>query len=211
MKRATVLIADDHTIVCEGICHILADEFEVVGHVTDGRALLAAVQKHKPDVVVTDISMPRLNGIEAAKQLKKTDPDLQIIFLTMHSEPAYAVAAFNAGASGFVVKHGPATELVTAIRQALSRRKYLTPLITSDLLELLIHKTGRSHKHASTLTTRQREILQLVAEGHHVKEIGEILFISRRTVEFHKYKMMAQLDLHSTVELTRYAVKHGIV
>ncbi|PYS29761.1 MAG: DNA-binding response regulator, partial [Acidobacteria bacterium] len=154
MKRATVLIADDHTIVCEGLYHILAEEFEVVGQVRDGRALLAAVQKHKPDVVVTDISMPRLNGIEAAGQLKKTHPDLQIIFLTMHSEPAYAKAAFIAGASGFVLKDGPATELV---------------------LELLIHKTGRSHKHASTLTTRQREILQLVAEGHHVKEIGEIL------------------------------------
>ena len=164
-----------------------------------------------PDVIVTDISMPRLSGIEAARQIKKTNKNMKIVFLTMHPDPTYAANAFEAGASGFVLKHSASSELITAIHEAIKGRTYVTPLIAGDLIHAY-QDGGSPEKDASKkISPRQREILQLLAEGKSSKEIASLLEISARTVEFHKYRMMEQLNIKTTAELVQYAVKHGIL
>jgi DNA-binding NarL/FixJ family response regulator len=210
-RRPRVLLADDHTVVLEGLRRVLEPECEIVGTATDGRALLAAAEQVKPDVVVTDISMPLLNGIDAVRQLKKSARDVRVVFLTMHADVSYAAKALEAGGSGFVLKTSAAEELLTAIREAMNGRKYVTPALSSQVLEVLGKRGSRSEESAETLTVRQREVLQLVAEGKAVKEIAGILHLSSRTVEFHKYRIMEELGLHSTGELTQYAIRHGIV
>lgn len=211
MKRARVLLGDDHTIILEGVRRILEPEFDVVGSVADGRALVAAAQELHPDVVVADISMPLLNGIEAARLLRKSDPKIKIIFLTMHPDTTYAAEAFRTGASGYVLKSSAADELVTAIQEALRGRVYVTPLVAGDVMHQLMHEPQTQEKLSAELTQRQREVLQLVAEGRSAKEIADILKVSPRTVEFHKYRIMEVLGMHTTAELTQYAVRHGIV
>ncbi len=210
MKRARVLLGDDHAIIREGVRRILEPHFDVVGGVSDGRALLAAVQELHPDVVVADISMPLLNGIEASRQLQKTASPPKIIFLTMHPDATYATEAFRAGASGYVLKSSAAEELVTSIQEALRGRVYVTPLVAGEVLHGLMQAPPPVEK-AAALTPRQREVLQLVAEGRSAKEIADILKVSPRTVEFHKFRMMEILGLHSIAELTQYAIRHGIV
>ncbi|MBZ5496135.1 MAG: response regulator transcription factor [Acidobacteriia bacterium] len=215
MTRTSILLADDHTLVLEGLKKLLAPEFELVGMVKDGRALLAAAGKLMPDVVLLDISMPLLNGLEAARQLKKMLPDVQIVFLTMHSEKVYVTEAFRAGASGYLLKSSAASELVFAIREVVKGRFYVTPLVAKDVLCTLLDQPRRPHPaarpgSAENLTSRQREVLQLVAEGCANKEIAEIMKISIKTVEFHKSAIMQKLGLHGTAELTKYALKHGI-
>ncbi|MFQ5656399.1 MAG: response regulator [Candidatus Methylomirabilales bacterium] len=210
MKRARVLLADDHTIVAEGLRSLLEPEFELVGTVQDGRALVAATEKLSPDVIVVDISMPLLNGIEAASRLKKAGSPAKIIFLTMHPDPTYAIRALDAGASAYVLKHSAASELVKAIREALKGRVYVTPLIANDVLESVIDGSHQRQKTSFTLTPRQREVLQLVAEGRSAKEIASLLNISPRTVEFHKYRIMEDLEIRSNAELVQYAIRHGI-
>ena len=210
-KRPRVLLGDDHTIILEGLRRILEPHFEVVGMVPDGRALVAAARQLHPDVIVADISMPLLNGIEAARQLQKTQSRAKIIFLTMHPDAIYATEAFRAGGSGYVLKSSAASELVTAIQQALKGRVYVTPLVAKDMLGSLMGQSPQPPPATPALTPRQREVIQLVAEGRSAKEIAEILKVSPRTVEFHKYRIMEQLGLHSTAELTQYAIKHGIV
>jgi DNA-binding NarL/FixJ family response regulator len=210
MKRPRVLLADDHGIVVEGLKSLLDPEFDLVGAVQDGRALVEATEQLRPDVIVADISMPLLNGIEAVRQIRKKDKQVKVIFLTMHPDVTYAASAFEAGASGYVLKHSAPSELVIAIHEALKGHTYVTPIIAGELMGA--YREGFAQKTAHVeLTSRQREVLQLLAEGKSAKEISRILNISTRTVEFHKYRVMEDLGIKTVAELVRYAVKHGIV
>lgn len=210
MKRVRILLADDHRIVAEGLRGLLEPDFELVGIVEDGRALLAAAEQLRPDVIVADISMPLLNGIDAVRQIKRTNEDVKVVFLTMHPDVTYAASAFEAGASGYVLKHSAPSELIAAIQSALRGKTYVTPLLAGELMQFYKERPQEGRDELSKLTERQREVVQLLAEGHSAKEIASILNISARTVEFHKYRMMQDLGLKSVAELIRYAVKHGI-
>ena len=211
MAQPRLLLADDHRMVSEGLRHLLADDFDLVGMVEDGRALVAAAKKLQPDVIVADISMPHLNGIEAMVQLKKDNPDVKVVFLTMHQEPAYARRALEAGAAGFVLKHSAPAELVMAINAALKGQTFITPVLASEVLRQAQHELRDDEDIDQLLTPRQREILRLLAEGRSPKEIAGTLAISARTVEFHKYQMMETHGLHNNAELIHFAIKHGIV
>ncbi len=211
MTRPRILLADDHTLVLEGIHKILQDDFDVIGMVEDGRALVEAAQRLEPEVIILDISMPLLNGLEAARQITKLLPNSKLIFLTMHADPTYATEAFQAGASGFLLKRSAASELTQAIHAVLKNQYYVTPIIAKDLLSPLVQVSPQSPPKGVTLTPRQREVLQLVAEGKSTKEIATVLNISVKTVEFHKSHIMKELDLHTTAELTKYAMAHGLV
>jgi len=211
MKKTRVLLADDHTIVAEGLVSLLEPDFDLVGRVDNGRDLLKKAEELSPDVIVTDISMPLLNGIEALRQLKKAKPDVRVVFLTVHADVSYITEAFRAGAAGYVLKQSAAEELRSAIKAAHEGRTYLTPLITKDFLNDILNTDEGVDSVNVTLTPREREVLQLLAEGHAVKEIGAVLDISPRTVEFHKYNIMEKLGLRTTAELTQYAIKHGVV
>ena len=211
MSKARVLLADDHRIVIEGVKKLLEPEYDVVGTVEDGRALIAAVEKLQPDVVVADISMPHLNGIEAVRQIRKKDPQIRVVILTMHQDVQYAARAFEAGASGFVLKVSAPSELITAMGEVLKGKTYVTPVIAGELIQS--YREGNEHPEVvfSRLSARHREILQLVAEGHSAKEIGKILNISARTVESHKYQIMEILNVKTSAELVQFAIKHGII
>ena len=209
MTRPRVLLADDHRMVAEGLRSLLADEFELVGVVEDGRAMVAAAKSLRPDVIVADITMPHLNGVDAVARLKKDNPDIKVVMLTMHPDASYARRALDAGALGFVVKHAAPAELVMAIRAALMGKTFITPALAGEVLKEA--QRGPRRTTLSSLTPRQREILQLLAEGRSAKEIAETLAISTRTVEFHKYQMMEAQGLHSSAELIHFAIKHRIV
>jgi DNA-binding NarL/FixJ family response regulator len=209
--RPRVLLADDHRLVAEGLKSLLSAEFELVGVVGDGRALIEAARKLRPDVIVADITMPHLNGIDALAQLKQDDEGVRVVFLTMHPEVAYARRALEAGALGYVLKHSAPSELIAAIRAALDGKTWLTPALAGEVLQSMKREPEKAADPAASFTPRQREILQLLAEGRSAKEIGAALGISARTVEFHKYQMMDRLDLHTTAELVHFATKHGIV
>jgi DNA-binding NarL/FixJ family response regulator len=210
MKRPRILLADDHRIVTEGLKGLLEPEFELVGTVEDGRALLAAAGTLRPDVIVADISMPLLNGIDSVRQIKKAHKEIKVVFLTMHPDVTYAFSAFEAGASGYVLKHSAPTELVTAIRDALNGKTFVTPKL-ADAVKQHANERAQKREEFTRLTQRQREILQLVAEGKSAKEIAIVLNISSRTVEFHKYRIMKDLGIQSAAELVHYAVRHGII
>jgi len=211
MSIPRVLLADDHTLVLEGFRKLLEEHCELVGTSEDGRALIEAAERLEPDLVLLDISMPRLNGIDAARKLKKYHPAMKIIFVTMHADASYVNEAFQAGASGYLLKRSAAQELVQAIQVVMNGDFYLTPLITKDVISGLL-TPGRTHLPAAEdLTARQREILQLVAEGYSAKEIASQLKISHRTIEFHKAKIMEELNLHTTADLVKYAIAHGLV
>jgi DNA-binding NarL/FixJ family response regulator len=218
--RPRVLIAEDHTLVREGLRVLLADTVEVVDAVEDGRALLAAAERLRPEVIVLDISMPLLNGLDAARQLAKVSPTSKLVFVTMHADPAYVRQAFRAGARGYVVKSAVSSQLVAAIAAVLAGERYLSPIPGVDLAEVLSDappgpdapgQAGAQGELSDNLTPRQREILQLVAEGRTAREIAVVLAISRKTVEFHKASIMRLLGLRTTAELTRYALAHGII
>jgi DNA-binding NarL/FixJ family response regulator len=211
VSRPRVLLADDHPVVGEGLKRMLADDFELVGVVEDGRALVAAAKKLQPDVIVADISMPHLNGIDAMVRLKKDNPAIKVVFLTMHQEPAYARRALEAGASGFVVKHSAPAELVMAIQAALKGQTFITPALAGQVLQQARNEPEEAKSAGQLLTPRQREILQLLGQGKSAKEIATALAISARTVEFHKYQMMETHGLHNNAELIHFAIKHGIV
>ncbi len=211
MSRPRVLLADDHPVVSEGLKRMLIDDFELVGVVGDGRALVAAAKKLQPDVIVADISMPHLNGIDAMARLKKDNPGIKVVFLTMHQEPAYARRALEAGASGFVLKHSAPAELVMAIEAALKGQTFITPALASQVLQQARNEPHEAKNTRQLLTPRQREILQLLGQGKSAKEIAATLAISARTVEFHKYQMMEAHGLHNNAELIHFAIKHGIV
>jgi DNA-binding NarL/FixJ family response regulator len=209
--KPRLLLADDHTLLLEGIRLMLEPEFDLVGSVEDGQALLTAAKALKPDIILLDISMPRLNGIDAARQLRKILPSIRLIFLTMHAGEDYVTEAFRAGARGYLLKRAAASELLTAIHTVLKGNHYVSPLVTRNSLDLLISSSKPESKAADRLPPRQREVLQLVAEGRSRKEIASILNISVKTVEFHKSKIMRELNLQTTADFTRYAIEHGII
>jgi DNA-binding NarL/FixJ family response regulator len=210
MKRR-VLLADDHEIVVEGLKRILETKYELVAAVADGRELLAEAEKLRPDVIVTDISMPLLNGLDAVRQLKKKGLRAKIVFLTMHADADLATEAFAAGAAGYVLKSSAGRELVDAIDTVLDGRVYLTPHIQQGVLEAFMKAGGEREKASIELTQRQREVLQLVAEGLTMKEIASTLDVSPRTVESHKYDLMQKLGVRTTAELIHYAIKRSII
>jgi len=209
MGAPRVLLADDHSLLLTAFERLLAGECEVVGQVTDGRALVAAAEQLKPDVVVLDISMPLLNGLEAGRQIKHRLPDVKLVFLTMNEEPDVAAEAFRSGASGYLLKRSAGSELATAVREVMQGRSYITPLVAQGLVGALMRFNAQNPE--PELTSRQREVLQLLAEGKSMKEIGAVLDVAPRTVAAHKYQLMQQLKVKTTAELSQYAVKHRIV
>lgn len=215
MKRARVILADDHTLVLQGIGKLLEGHFDLVGTAEDGRAALEAARKLRPDVILLDVAMPLLNGIDAARQIRKLVPETKIIMLSMHADAMYVTESFRAGCSGYLLKRSAASELVFAIEEVLKGRYYVTPAVAKDVMKPVFEEPEESPTRppVSTrpLTPRQREVLQLVAEGKSIKEIANVLGISVKTVEFHKSRIMSGLNLHTTADLTRFAVAHGIV
>ena len=209
MNRPRILLADDHTILLEAFRQLLTPANDVVGTVSNGRALLEAAEKLRPDVIVLDISMPQLNGIEACRQLQPKLPDTRWVFLTVNEDPDLALEALRLGASGFLLKNSAASELFAAIQMALEGRRYITPLLTKgEPLGVFLKRAP--HLHDDKLTARQREVLQLLAEGWLMKEVADVLGVTPRTVAFHKYTIMEQLGLKTSAELIQYAVKHGL-
>ena len=207
--KPRVLLADDHALLVGAFEKLLAGECDVIGQVNDGRALVAAAEKLVPDVVVLDISMPLLNGLDAGRQVKQHNRNIKLIYVTMNEDPDIAAEAFRAGASGYVLKRSAVTELSTAIREVMMGRSYITPLVANGLVGSLMHNGDA--KVTDVLTSRQREVLQLLAEGNSMKQVAGVLNLTPRTVAFHKYRMMEQLKVKSTAELVQYAVRHHIV
>jgi DNA-binding NarL/FixJ family response regulator len=196
-------------MLVEAFEKLLSPECEIVAKVADGRALVAAVQTHHPDVVVLDVAMPLLNGLDAARQIKQFDRAVRLVFVTMNEDPDLAAEAFRAGGAAYLLKRSAGSELLTAIREAMKHRSYVTPLVTEGMLGALMHSTPDAG--ARQLTTRQREVLQLLAEGKSMKEVGSILNVTPRTVAFHKYRMMEQLKIKTNAELIQYAIRHNLI
>ena len=213
MTRPRILMADDHSLVLAGLRRLVEDEGDVVGTVEDGRALIDEAQRHRPDIILLDISMPLLNGLDAARQLKKLVPDSKLIFLTVHATPTYVAEAFKAGASGYLIKQSAAAELKQAIQAVRRGQHYMTPSVTKETMGATLRpcKAAVAKRPVTALTTRQREVLQLIAEGKGTRAIAAILHVSVKTVEVHRTRIMLELDLHSTAELTRYAISEGLV
>lgn len=210
MKRTRVLMADDHNMVLEAFKHLIENEFEVVGTVTNGRDLLDAAAVLKPDVIVLDISMPLLNGLDAGQRLKQLSPSVKLVYVTMDQDADLAAQAFRLGASGYLLKNSAASELPKAIREASLGRSYVTPLVTEGMVGSFLHNSERS-RGSHELTTRQREVVQLLAEGRAMKEVANILDITPRTVAFHKYTVMEQQQIKSNAELIQFAIKQHLV
>jgi len=206
-----VLLADDHKIVAQGLQRLLEPEFRIAGIVEDGRSLVAAAARIKPDVIVTEMSIPIMNGLEAIHALKKAAPSSWVVILTMHSNLAYVTEAFQAGAKGYVLKSATPSELAEAIRSVLAGKTYLTSALQDRLSAPLPVVPGGSKKSEAMLSPRERQVLQLLAEGRIAKEIGAALGISRKTAEFHKYRIMEKLGLHSVAALALHAARHGLV
>jgi DNA-binding NarL/FixJ family response regulator len=210
-RRPRVLLADDHLMVAEALKSLLAEEFDLVGVVEDGAEMIEAARKLQPDVIVADVTMPRLNGIGALVRLRQEGIRVPVVFLTMHRDVSFARRALEAGASGYVLKHSAPFELVQAIRAALEGKTYLTPQLASEVLEAMNKGPEQDEDPVGRLTPRQLEVLQLLAEGRSAKEVASTLSISARTVEFHKYQMMETLGLHTSAELIHFAIKNGLV
>ena len=207
--RARLVIADDHTLLAEACKHLLEPEFDVVGIADNGRALLQLASELKPEIVILDIAMPQLNGLDAGKQIKHLLPATKLVFLTMNMSPEVAAEAFRRGASAYVVKSSAASDLVRAIRRALRSESYLSPDITKETVDFLL-RSGTSQSLEKRLTPRQNEILHLLAEGMSMKAIAAVLNLKPGTVAFHKYKMMERLGLKSNAELLQYAIRHHL-
>ena len=210
MTRTRILLADDHTMISAGFQKLLEPHYEVVGSVADGRALLKAAAELNPDVVLLDVGMPLLNGLDAARALKKTMPHVKLIFLTMNSDSDIAAEAFRAGASAYLLKNSQASELLQAVHDVVRGVSYVTPQISQAMEERFI-RDPRSANRPRELTGRQREILQMLAEGRSMKEIAYILQITHRTVRFHKARIMEELGITTNSELVKYALKQGII
>lgn len=209
--RPRVLLADDHLMVAEALKSLLAPEFELVGVVEDGLALIEAAGRLRPDVIVADVTMPRLNGIAALLRMRQDGIRVPVVFLTMHRDVSFARRAIEAGASAFVLKHSAPFELVQAIRAALEGKTFVTPQMAAEVVGAADQGLGQAQDPVASLTPRQLEVLQLLAEGRAAKEIAGSLSISTRTVEFHKYQMMETLGLRTSAELIHFAVKNGVV
>ena len=208
MHRSRILIADDHTLVAELCKTLLETEFEVVGIATDGRHLIQAAAGLRPDVIVVDVAMPILNGLDAAERVKQILPSVKVIFLTMNPDSEVAAEAFRRGASGYLLKTSAATEMVTSVRDVLRGKTYLSPRISKDTVDALRWQHKKLVEEAEKLTQRQREVLQLLAEGKAMKEVGQVLNMTARTVAFHKYRIMEVLGAKSSADLVKYAVRN---
>ncbi len=203
-RRIRIVIADDHALVGQGLAKLLEKDYDIAAVVDNGRELVKAVREQTPDLVLADISMPELTGVEAARQVLEIAPQCKVIFVTMHPNPEFVREAFRAGASGYVLKRSAASELAEAIKQVVNGNTYVSPLLTKDVLSILLGP------RPPALTGRQREILRYVAQGLSAKEIASLLNISVKTAHFHKTSIMEKLDIHTTAELTKYALEHGI-
>jgi DNA-binding NarL/FixJ family response regulator len=208
--RPRILLADDHSLLLEAFSNLLQPKYDVVGTATDGRKMLAMVTRLKPDVVIMDIAMPNLNGFEAGEKLKKLSPNIKLIFLTVNEDPDMVTEAFRIGANGYLLKNSAASELFQAIDAVLNSKNYVTPRITEGMISSFINNPGGQKIHGD-LSMRQREVLQLLAEGRTMKQVANDLNITPRTVAFHKYQMMEDLDIKSNSALIQYAFKHGFV
>jgi DNA-binding NarL/FixJ family response regulator len=211
LRRPRLLLADDHRLVLEGLQRILEPEFEVVGMVEDGRALVDTAPRLRPDVILVDIAMPMLNGIDAARKLRKNCPGSKLIFLTMHTEPAYVKAAFQVGCSGYILKHSAPKQLATAIRLVMNGGHYVPPEMAAGVRELWTKNSAQRESPVHRLTPRQREVLQLIAEGRSNKEIALLLGISAKGVEYHRAAIADRLGTNNPAELTRHAASAGLV
>jgi len=211
MAKPRIIIADDHTLLVEAFEKLLAPECDVIARVADGRSLLTAVRDLHPDLVVLDVAMPLLNGLDAARLIKQTNRAVKLVFVTMNEDADLAAEAFRHGASAFLLKRSAGAELLTAIREAMKGRSYVTPLVTEGMLGALMSSSGTDKATQRHLTTRQREVLQLLAEGKSMKEVAGILNVTPRTVAFHKYRMMEQLKIKSTAELIQYAIRQHVI
>jgi DNA-binding NarL/FixJ family response regulator len=210
MGLPRVMLADDHTMLVEAFCKMLSPKCEIVGTVSNGHALLEAAPRLKPDVIVLDIGMPLLNGLEAARQLKSKMPAVKLVFLTMNEDSDVAVHAMELGASGYLLKSSAASEMFQAIQAVLKGKSYITPRIARGMQEAFI-RNPPNKKHEKTFTPRQREVVQLLAEGRSMKEAADILNVASRTVAFHKYRVMEEWGLKTTADLIRFAIKSRIV
>jgi DNA-binding NarL/FixJ family response regulator len=210
MMRPRIFLADDHSLLLEAFSNLLEPKYEVVGTATDGRKMLQMVTKLLPDVVLMDIAMPNLNGFDAGEKLKKKLPDVKLVFLTVNEDPDMVTEAFRIGANGYLLKSSAASELFQAIEAVLASKSYVSPQIAESMTDSFIKKPGGQKVHGD-LTLRQREVLQLLAEGSTMKQVAAALNITPRTVAFHKYQIMEDLDIKTNSELIQYAMKHGLV
>jgi DNA-binding NarL/FixJ family response regulator len=208
MARPRVLLADDHTLLLGAFESLLSPECDVVGTASDGRSLVAEAERLQPDVVILDIAMPLLNGLDAGRQIKQRQKGVKLVFVTMSEDGLLAAEAFRAGASAYLLKRSASHELLAAVREVMQGRSYVTPLATEGLVGSFM---DAGHRKSDDLTPRQRELLQLLAEGHSMKEVATLLSVTPRTVAFHKYKIMKQLNIRSSAELIRFAITHQIV
>jgi DNA-binding NarL/FixJ family response regulator len=206
-----VVIADDHTLVAEACQKLLESDYEIVATVRDGRALVRAVAEFRPHLIIVDVSMPLLNGLDAGQQAKELCPSVKIIFLTMNHEADLAAEAFRRGASGYLVKTCAASELAVAVREVLRGKSYLSPMIAKDTVDFLIRQDKKLVEEADRLTERQREVLQLLAEGKCMKEVAAVLNLTTRTVAFHKYRIMEVLNIRTNAELVQYAIRTHLI
>jgi len=214
-QKVRIVIAEDHTILREGLRSLLSSEpnFEIVGEAEDGREAIKCVEKFRPDLILTDLSMPRMNGMEAIEEIKRQSPKTKVLVLTVHKAEEYILATFRAGANGYLLKDSTHAELVMAVKKVLSGKQYISPEISEKVIEGYLEgkKTLKSQTSWETLTQREREILKLIAEGYKNKEIAEDLCISVKTVEKHRANLMEKLDLHNASALTAFAMEKGLV
>jgi DNA-binding NarL/FixJ family response regulator len=206
-----IIIADDHTLVAEACRKLLEGEYEVVATVSDGRALVRAVAEFRPHLIIVDVSMPLLNGLDAGQQAKELLPSIKVIFLTMNHDADLAAEAFRRGATGYLVKTCAASELAIAVREVLRGKSYLSPMIAKDTVDFLLRQDKKLIDEADRLTERQREVLQLLAEGKCMKEVAAVLSVTTRTVAFHKYRVMEVLNIRTNAELVQYAIRTHLI
>jgi DNA-binding NarL/FixJ family response regulator len=209
--RPTIMIADDHTFVAEACRHLLEPEFDVVATVGDGRALVRIAATLRPQVVIVDIGMPLLNGLDAGQQVKELLSSVKLVFLTMNTDPALAAEAFRRGASGYLLKTGTAAELIAAVREVLQGRSYLSPAIAKEAVEFMLHQDKESIDEGERLTERQREVLQLLTEGKSMKEVAHVLNVATSTVAFHKLRIKEALHARNDSDLVQYAIKNHVI
>lgn len=211
MSRARVLLADDHSLILEGIRKLLESQYEVVGVADNGDMLVREADRTRPDLVVLDVSMPILNGIDAGREIRRTQPRVKLVFISMHSNAVYVRKAMEAGASAYVLKSGASEELLTAIERAREGRTFLSPGLSYELIEDVTQRSRMDARHVLELTSRQKQILQMIAEGKQNKEVAGILHISVRTVEFHRSRLMTRLGARTLAELIRFALQEGLI
>lgn len=206
-----ILIADDHTLVAEACKKLLESDYEVVGTVSDGRSLVRAAVELRPHLIIVDVAMPLLNGLDAGQQIKELTPSVKLIYLTMNHDADLAAEAFRRGAAGYLLKTCAASELTIAVREVLRGMSYLSPMIAKDTVQFLLRQDKKLVDEANKLTVRQREVLQLLAEGKCMKEVAGVLNLTTRTVAFHKYRIMDVLNAKSNAELVQYAIRHHLI